>query len=126
MPGSLKRYNMNFISELQKTPKWREFEQWYLYTFHPYGNIPLFGWYCGGDPKPGFNDMSFDFQKGVFEKYLLDQGYHLCTERRLNGNGLVLIPVLYRIPEENALSGWCLINDTCDSFQELLIWYFNQ
>lgn len=116
---------MNLIQQLQQTPKWKEFEAWYESTsLHYY--IQLYTMHSlGGDPVDGFVDLSFSFQKGVFEKFIKNQGYHLCTERRKNGKGLVLVPILYVIPQKGDSWTQCLINDNCDTFEELLIWYFN-
>lgn len=72
-----------------------------------------------------FEVLDFPFQKGVFEKFIESQGYHLCTERKKNRNGLVLVPILYKIPELNDNWTQCLVNDNWDSFEQLLIWYFN-
>lgn len=111
--------DMNLIQQLQVTPKWKEFKEWYntqgySILLEREGNIGAV-----------FIEMLFEFQKGVFEKFIESQDYHLCTERRKNGKGLVLVPVLYKIPGLNDNWTQCLVNDNCDSFEELLIRYFN-
>lgn len=112
---------MNLIQQLQQTPKWKEFEEWYKkqdYTIL-FGNINLHIGY-----RIGLIELPFEFQKGVFEKFIESQGYHLCTERRKNRNGVVIVPVLYRISEPADAWTQCLVNDNCDSFEQLLMKYF--
>lgn len=123
----------SLIRQFQTTPKWKEFERWFDQT---YKDLVI-----SGCPEVKFEKLTsnsikdtdifitllpFEFLKGVFEKFIESQGYHLCTERRINRNGLVLVPILYKIPEKGDNWTQCIINDSLDTFQELLIWYFNE
>lgn len=117
------------IQQLQVTPKWKGFEEWYN-KFVPTYSLGNKAWLKDIDSTTREGEVDFlglpiEFQKGVFEKFFESEGYHLCTERRKNSSGLIVIPVLYKIPLPVEEWSMCLVNDTCNSFEELLIWYFN-
>lgn len=103
---------MNLIKQLQATSKWKEFEEWYNEKFYTYGNIPFEGWYCGGDPQCGFVDLNINLQKGVFEKFISKDATDITVDGYLGKETYSLI--LNK-------SEWKWFN----SFEELLIWYFN-
>lgn len=105
---------MNLIQQLQQTPKWKEFEEWYnqqedVITLH---NPTC---YCQGDCLHGcvwLVDLPVMYQKGVFEKFIESQGFQL--EQNSDGQTMK-----YTI--------WSLENgyEYQKNLEELLIWYFN-
>lgn len=98
---------MNLIEQLQTTLKWGEFEQWYegwresnKKNYHTF-NIEVFKQYC------------LDIQKGVFEKFIESrEGVFEQTEDAYC-NKTFSIWTIQRGYTKNK------------SFEELLIWYFN-
>lgn len=96
---------MNLTQQLQQTSKWKEFEEWYnnqLYTLSLNG-------YATTKHELGFVDLPFSFKKGVFEKFIEskrqsywqgESGTHYLTYPKVS----------------------C---EEFNSFEELLIWYFN-
>lgn len=97
---------MNLIQQLQATPKWKEFEEWYEQKQY---NLPLISEDYYGRWYIGLNELSFEFQKGVFEDFIESQGqsHWLGT---YSTHYLIYPKVAY---EES------------NSFEEFLIWYFN-
>lgn len=92
---------MNLIQQLQATPKWKEFMEWYEEKKHL--DIPSF---------PIFLSYDLILQKGVFEKFIDDEG--------------LVIKIEGMFPKQH----YCIFQDskilrTHKSFEELLIWYFN-
>lgn len=111
----------DLIKNLQKSPNWSEFEEWYRSNYG-YGHIPIDSWYCGGDPKPGFETLPLEFQKGVFEKYADLKGYRISQEFDFDAS-----------VELETSDGWIygIIDDIhrClrfRTFEELIIWFFNR
>lgn len=100
---------MNLVEQLKQTPKWKLFEDWYKKSIYAYGDIPFENWYCGGKPKSGFVDLSFDLQKGVFEKFIESCGQDYW--QGLTGTHYLTYPKVA-----------C---EEFNSFEKLLIWYFN-
>ena len=105
---------MTTIERLKKTPKWDEFESWYNNHYN-YGNVPFNSWYCEGDPKSGFIDLDFSFQKGVFERYLGSCGFTLIIPDFIDKVKYAIAKPLF--PGRTYVEG--------DSFEALLIWFFN-
>ena len=104
---------MNFIEQLQQSPKWTEFEEWYYDKFYTYGSIPFEGWYCNGDPQCGFVDLNIDLQKGVFEKFIESRGCNAIT-------WVGEYQIEYCLHAKDYVAG-----KDFSTFEELLIWYFN-
>lgn len=85
---------LNLIQQLQITPKWNEFYNWFVYS-----NIGLeVDFYT-------FIKYPFMLQKGVFEKFIKDEGdvFNPCDLYVWSSNNI----------------------HHADTFEELLIWYFN-
>ncbi len=101
---------MNLIQQLQATPKWKEFEEWYKDRYM-YGkgtdhvNNVLF--------EHKIKHQHFDEWKGVFEKFIESQGYKIITHVEKGTSYYSL----YRKGE--------VLSYGSDSFEKLLIWYFN-
>lgn len=100
---------MNLIKQLQKTPKWKVFEEWYDKQDY---STPM-GGYLERDYIVGFDDLEFEFTKGVFEKFIESQGYKIITHVEKGTSYYSL----YRKGE--------VLSYGSDSFEKLLIWYFN-
>lgn len=123
---------MTLIEQLQQTPKWKEFEEWYNFTYMPDNYTPSLDYFR--------TRIDTVFLKGVFEKFF--------ESKELIVENIVISPL--DIPEEfrkdlyenKICQKWYLrstlitkteyyticINDPknpFNSFQELLIWYFN-
>lgn len=92
---------MNLIEQIQQTPKWGKFTEWYEKNKHL--NIP---------PLPIFLSYEVMLQKGVFEKFIESQ--HGILEQDHTGNG-------YCYSIWDSQEGY----DEFKSFEQLLIWYFN-
>lgn len=104
---------VNLIEQLQATPKWEKFEEWYKIQpefIAPYfiGEIELD---CGN--LHAFKNFPFMLQKGVFEKFIESEGSDIVHIYPENWWGTWI--------EEY---GYSEINEI-DSFEEMLIWYFN-
>lgn len=130
----------NLIQQLQQTPKWKEFEEWYekqdfyiqmKYTYKDY-------W---------FEVLDFPFQKEVFEKFIESHGFNI--EKQLHNipyhDRLVMaeeeqlkirykeawfirtvVIVDYYTPVcLNPIDHYLRQTKPFESFEELLIWYFN-
>lgn len=98
---------MNLIQQLQQTPKWKEFEEWYNKNTRAWvWAIPINIY--------GFEDIPVEFQKGVFEKFI-EQKFEI----HFDGSYTLFHKHIweYVIDNEKLLR--------CNSFEELLIWYFN-
>lgn len=100
----------NLIQQLQQTPKWKEFEQWYSKQDY---SIPMEG-YLERDYIVGFDDLDFEFTKGVFEKFI-EQWFEIHFDSSYT---LYHKHVWEYVIDNNKLL-------RCSSFEELLIWYFN-
>lgn len=97
---------MNSIQQLQQTLKWKEFEEWYKKNYH---------W--EGYQSESFNrfiDSKIEFTKGVFEKFIESQ--EGVFEQTSNADF-----------SNRTYSIWTLETGykKSKSFEELLIWYFN-
>jgi hypothetical protein len=103
---------MNLIQQLQATPKWKEFKEWY----NTQGYFLLLEGKDNLDVEYtfGFDDLAFEFQKGVFEKFIESQGY--IIEQWLK-EPLMMASLFERKP------GTRFVFE--GTFEELLIWYFN-
>lgn len=105
---------MNLIQQLQQTPKWKKFEEWYNkqnYSMTCYGEY--FGDECYSHYEQGFIDLKISFQKGVFENFIENQGFEIHFDGSYNlykSNKYIIV--------EDRLPHWV-------SFEELLIWFFN-
>ena len=107
---------MSLIQQLQKTPKWKEFEEWYNKQDY---SIPMEG-YLERDYIVGFDDLDFEFTKGVFEKFIESQEAvfeQTCSADYSNKPYSIW----------TAYSIWTVETGykKSKSFEELLIWYFN-
>ena len=125
---------MDLIQQLQQTPKWKEFDAWY--TEQEYC-LPL-----------RFIELPLEFTKGVFEKFIESRGYNvekqlhdIPYEERAEMSEKELLKVRYK--EAWFIRTAVIVSDTytpvClnpidnylnrvvpfNSFEELLIWYFN-
>lgn len=106
---------MNLIQQLQTTPKWKEFEKWY--RIQPEFTAPYLINEVELDRGNlyAFKNFPFMLQKGVFEKFIESQGF--------------IIEQWYKISVKQMYV--CLFNDAQKesifegTFEELLIWYFN-
>jgi len=101
---------MNLIQKLQTTPKWKEFEEWYNKQGY---YIPIKG-YFDENYFAGFDDdLGFEFQKGVFEKFISKDSTNITVDG-------YIVNETYGIPGAT-FAQWKWF----ESFEELLIWYFN-
>lgn len=105
----VKTENMNLIQQLQTTPKWKEFKEWYNAQGY---FIPLDGVY---QLHRTFIEFPLEFTKGVFEKFIESQGFFIEQWYKTSMKQMYM----------------CLFKDTQTesifegTFEELLIWYFN-
>jgi hypothetical protein len=91
---------LTLLEQLNKSPKWAEFEKWYKEQHY---ELPLY------DNHPslfGFIELEFEFQRGVFEKFI-----------RVNATYTTSVEKHYLYPNGPSKS--------FDSFEELVIYYFN-
>ena len=99
---------MNLIQQLQSAPKWKEFEDWYSKQefYLPFYDFGVF--------DNGFVRYEFEFQKGVFEKFI-EQKFEI----HFDGSYTLYHKHIweYVIDNDKLLR--------CTTFEELLIWYFN-
>lgn len=130
----------NLIQQLQATPKWNTFENWY--EEQPY-DIPM---------RSTWKDTTFieshsHFQKGVFEKFIESHGFNIekqlenidynqrsemsdeeILSKRFNECWFIrtafLVGVYYQTHTLNP-NDYTGNSVPFDSFEELLIWYFN-
>lgn len=132
---------MNLIQQLQVTPKWKEFEEWYETQNFDIYFTPVYDY-------PGFTELEISFQKGVFEKFIEGRGYNIEKqlhdiphEERAELSEKELLKVRYKeawfirtvVTVSNIYTPVCLnpldnyLNKVTpfDSFEELLVWYFN-
>ena len=100
---------MNLIQQLQTTPKWKEFEEWYSkQKFY----LPLYDF---GTFDNGFVKYEFEFQKGVFEKFIAKDGLDITVDGYLGDE-------TYGISGSSpTFADWKWF----DNFKQLLLWYFN-
>ena len=121
--------DMNLIQQLQQTSKWKEFDAWY--TEQQYC-LPL-----------RFIELPLEFTKGVFEKFIESRGVNiekqlkdLSYEQKINLSENEMLNKRYN--EEWFIKTVLIINGNYKtaflpvdqqipfgSFEELLIWYFN-
>lgn len=104
---------LNLTKQLQQTPKWKEFEEWYLKQSFILPFIEIQPRYDDDPYILGFWSLEFEFQKGVFEKFI-ESNEHVFEQT----SGRVGF-VTYSIWQLE--TGYRKSN----SFEELLIWYFN-
>lgn len=117
---------MNFIEQLQQSPKWKEFEEWYNEYINKVNEEYEVGYICcfgeieednktnswlGFPYEVNFCFIPLEFQKGVFEKFI--ESRDGTIETHYNNDDYV-----YWIWTEEGYSDF-------SSFEELLIWYFN-
>ena len=103
---------MNLIEQLQQYPKWKEFEEWYEKNL----SVPPKSCY-EIEYHIGFEDLPFEFQKGVFEKFIESFSAIVLREENLHER-----KIQYRLLKYLELG---LFTKKFNSFDELLIWYFN-
>lgn len=96
---------MNLIQQLQATPKWKEFKEWY-YPYYMGWSIPM----KETKTTTGFTFLHPDFQKGVFEKFIESRGQKYYKGQYSDSHYLTY-------PKSAC--------EEFNSFEELLIWYFN-
>lgn len=119
---------LNLIQQLQQSPKWKEFEEWY----NKWINTEEIQNYVIGQfvdfaeisdqnkTKLGYSDtynvnfcfLPLEFQKGVFEKFISKDATDITVDGYLGKE-------TYSIGATFAQWKWF------NSFEELLIWYFN-
>jgi hypothetical protein len=97
---------MSLIEQLKQTPKWSGFEKWwcdnYFLKVLVYNHINIsFECFCS---------FPFEFQEGVFKKFIEQDS--VIAKYRTHYNISVL--------KED-----CLIQDDFNTFEELILWYFN-
>lgn len=108
---------LNLIQQLQQTPKWKEFEEWY-YTQMVDNNYisPIDVWLSSENSDTSFQigafNLPFDFLKGVFEKFICKDATNITVDGYLGKE--TYSSILNK-------SEWKWFN----SFEEFLIWYFN-
>ena len=99
---------MNLIQQLQTSPKWKEFEEWYSKQYYILDNPA--------------NDLCFALElkqpfekwKGVFEKFIESQG-----------SKVICLPTNSGELEYGLYWKGYVVGRNDNSFGELLIWYFN-
>lgn len=92
--------NMDLIKQLQKTPKWKEFEEWYNSFYIQNEHVPSLVTLVQVPPE---------MYKGVFEKFIDSQGQSYWYGN--SGTHYLTYPMI--------------ASEEFNSFEELLIWYFN-
>lgn len=99
-----KTFNMNLIQQLQQTPKWKEFEEWYN------------NYYLTNKHVPSLNTLEqvpYEMYKGVFEKFIESQeGVFEQTEDAYCNKTFSIWTIQQGYTKNK-------------SFEQLLIWYFN-
>lgn len=96
---------MNLINQLQQTPKWKEFRTWYNQQNYRVGLEHA-------NDESMFIELEFEFQKGVFEKFIESKNYQVHYDGSYNLYNRDYVLVNGKLPHWN-------------TFEELLIWYFN-
>lgn len=94
--------DLTMIEQLNKSPKWTQFEKWYKEQSYV---LPLYD-----STLFGFRELPFEFQRGVFEKFIEDNSH---------------------IQRHTDATEWYLWTEKTgskyfESFEELLIYYFNE
>ena len=118
---------LNLIQQLQQTPKWKEFKDWYnQYIDTVFWKYDI-GQFVGlseiteeNSKELGYSDtyqVNFcflppEFQKGVFEKFIENQG-NIVEQQHTESK----MEYSIWIPNNHYVF--------FDSFKQLLIWYFN-
>ena len=116
---------MNLIQQLQQSPKWKEFEEWYNNYIEEVDEYEIGQLvYLAEITSENINDVGYcntygvnfcflppEFQKGVFEKFIA-QNYQVHYDGSYNLYNGNYVLVNGKLPHWN-------------SFEELLIWYFN-
>lgn len=104
---------MKLTEQLKQTSKWNEFEKWFDETYTKNYMLRT----CSSFQYPGtyldfeyWCDFPFEFQEGVFKKYLEQDS--VIAKYRTHWNISVL--------KEDYL-----IQDDFDTFEEIILWYFN-
>lgn len=130
---------MDLIQQLQQTPKWKEFEEWYNNFYIKNNHVPSL---------VTLGQVPVEMYKGVFEKFIESRGcnvekqlYDIPYEERAEMSENELLKVRYK--EAWFIRTVVIVSDTytpvClnpidnylnrvvpfNSFEELLIWYFN-
>lgn len=120
---------MNLIQQLQQSPKWKEFEDWYNQYLvdidsHIVGNLVHLediekdnqeDVYSGCSYGVNFCFLPFEFQKGVFEKFIESKGFIIEQWYKTSAKQMYMCLFIYT-HVESIFEG---------TFEELLIWYFN-
>ena len=104
---------MSLIEQLKQTPKWIEFEKWwcdnYFLKVLVYNHINIsFECFCS---------FPFEFQEGVFKEYL-KSNKHIITNHIEEDEELFDI---YSLKYGDSLT-----YDLFNTFEELILWYFNK
>lgn len=140
---------MNLIQQLQQTSKWKKFEEWYLkqsypiYIYNKPGN--KFNQY---EEEIGFVEYPIEFTKSVFEKFIESQGFNVekqlwdisvqerseLSEKEILSKRYTeawfirtsfLVDNHYATHCINPIDNYLQKHIPFNSFEELLIWYFN-
>jgi hypothetical protein len=104
---------MNLIEQLKQTPKWKEFEQWWNNTYCKTLRYLFLQNTKEENCKMCFKvwcDFPFEMQEGVFKKYIEQDS--VIAKYRTHYNISVL-------KEES------LIQEDFETFEKLILWYFN-
>jgi hypothetical protein len=125
---------MNLIEQLKQTPKWSEFEDWWDIHYLGYCKVinPSYDSFLYID---NWCDFPFEFQEGVFKKFIESQNkwnyilVHINDNRwqlglSYLGNNQDMVYNLYYYDRNNLESDF-EIDVTFESFEELILWYFN-
>lgn len=120
---------MNLIQQLQQTPKWKEFEKWYnnyIKEVDEYEIGQLV--YLAEITSKNINDVEYcntygvnfcflppEFQKGVFEKFIESKGL-IIEQWYKSSHNKNWVSVFPNVTSDSIFEG---------TFEELLIWYFN-
>lgn len=99
---------LNLIEQLQATPKWKKFEDWYEDQQY---DIPFNSTW----KDTTFIETHFHFQKGVFEKFVESQGF-IIEQWYNSSTKKMCVNLFIGLNSNSVFEG---------TFIEFLIWYFN-
>ena len=104
------------IQQLKVLPLWPKFELWYnMQDFRVPQSDNLW------PPIMSFeHDYSFEFQKGVFEKFLNSMGYIVCYQIKYGPRAIE-----YRLYNTNKSETRIFSMEIFSTLEELLLWAFN-
>jgi hypothetical protein len=126
---------MNLIEQLKQTPKWGKFEKWFDTTYtqnyllqtndvieYP-GTYLEFEYWC---------DFPFEMQEGVFKKFIEFQNnwnyvfiQYKDKIEEFKGNQSDVCYNFYYTDGDDLSEDAFEIDVTFDTFEQLILWYFN-